>query len=186
LDATRVQIVVSDGTKGLQDAMKTQLPHARLHRCTVHKVRGMERYLHYDALPTQDPQTGAALTPDAARQQRRHALSAAALDIFQAPTRAAAEQRLAAFVTTWASLEPKAVRTFQWGLKHCFTFYQLDLALHPLVRSTNLLERFFREFRAKADEIGAFPNETSCLTVFHLVMVREHAKHDRVDFAKTG
>jgi len=54
-----------------------------------------------------------------------------------------------------------------------------------LIRSTNVLERFFREFRNKADEIGAFPNEDSCLTVFHLVMVREHAKHDRVDFAKT-
>ena len=59
-------------------------------------------------------------------------------------------------------------------------------ALHELIRSSNLLERFFREFRNKSDEIGAFPNEDSCLAVFHLVMVREHAKHDRVDFAKTG
>ncbi len=86
----------------------------------------------------------------------------------------------------WTPLEPKAVQTFQRGVKHCFTFYQLAQALHPLARSTNLLERFFREFRAKADEIGAFPNEISCLTVFHLVMVREHAKHDRLDIAKTG
>lgn len=186
LDSARVQIVVSDGTKGLQDAMKTQLPQARLQRCTVHKVRGMERYLQYRTLLTRDPQTGQVLTPEAARQQRRSALCAAALDIFQAPTRAEAEQRLAIFVTTWAPLEPKAVKTFQWGLKHCFTFYALDPALHVHVRSTNLLERFFREFRAKADEIGAFPNEISCLTVFHLVMVREHAKHDRVDFAQTG
>jgi putative transposase len=186
LNPARVQIVVSDGTKGLQDAMHTQLPLARLQRCTVHKVRGMERYLQYGGLPTQDPQTGHALTPEAARQQRRSALSAAALDIFQAPTRAEAEQRLATFVTTWSALEPKAVKTFQWGLKHCFTFYELAPALHVCVRSTNLLERFFREFRTKADEIGAFPNETSCCTVFHLVMVREHAKHDRVDFAQTG
>ena len=43
-------------------------------------------------------------------------------------------------------------------------------------RSISLFERFFREFRAKADEIGAFPNETSCLTVFHLGLVRERAK----------
>jgi hypothetical protein len=51
--------------------------------------------------------------------------------------------------------------------------------------SDHLLERF-REFRTKADEIGAFPNATSCLTLFYLVMVREHAKHERVDIAKTG
>ena len=186
LDAQAVLMVVSDGTKGLQDAMKTHLPRARLQRCTVHKVRGMERYLQYRDLPSQEPQTGLGLPAETARQQRRTAISAAALDSFQAPTRAEAQQRLTDFVVSWAAVEPHAVKTFQRGLKHCFTFYQYDRALHPLVRSTNLLERFFREFRAKADEIGAFPNASSCLTLFYLVMVREHAKHERVDIAKTG
>jgi transposase-like protein len=186
LDEARVALVVSDGTKGLQAALREHLPSAKLQRCTVHKVRGMERYLEYRDLLTHDPRTAQPLTPEAARQERRSALSAAALEIFQAATRADAEQRLAAFVAEWTPLEPKAVQTFQRGVKHCFTFYQLAQALHPLARSTNLLERFFREFRAKADEIGAFPNEISCLTVFHLVMVREHAKHDRLDIAKTG
>jgi transposase-like protein len=186
LSAAAVQLVVSDGTKGLPEAMKTHLPRARRQRCTVHKVRGMERYLQYRDLPTQDAQTGQSLTPEIARQQRRTAISAAALEIFQARTRVEAEQRLADFVAQWARVEPQAVKTFQRGLKHCFTFYVYDQALHPLVRSTNLLERFFREFRTKADEIGAFPNATSCLTLFYLVMVREHAKHERVDIAKTG
>lgn len=186
LDATRLEMVVSDGTKGLLDALKQHLPSAKLQRCTVHKVRAMERYLHYREMLTHDPRTAQPLTPEAARQERRSAISAAAVEIFQAATRAEAEQRLAAFVTAWTPLEPKAVSTFQRGIKHCLTFYQCEPSLHPLVRSTNLLERFFREFRAKADEIGAFPNEISCLTVFHLVMVREHAKHDRLDFAKTG
>jgi transposase-like protein len=30
------------------------------------------------------------------------------------------------------------------------------------------------------DEIGAFPNEDSCLTIFFLVLQRDHAKHDRL------
>jgi len=46
------------------------------------------------------------------------------------------------------------------------------------------LERLFREFRTKSDEIGAFPHETSCLTVFFLVVERDHAKHDRKAVAK--
>lgn len=186
LDAALVEMVVSDGTKGLHDALKQHLPSAKLQRCTVHKVRGMERYLLYRDLPTTQAASAEVVTPEAARQERRSGISTAALEIFQAATRAEAEQRLAAFVAEWTPLEPKAVSTFQRGIKHCLTFYQCEPSLHPLVRSTNLLERFFREFRAKADEIGAFPNETSCLTVFHLVMVREHAKHDRLDFAKTG
>ncbi|HBY96773.1 MAG TPA: transposase [Chloroflexi bacterium] len=113
-------------------------------------------------------------------------MHAEAQALFEAPTRVEAEHRLAAFVATWQPLEPQAVQSFTWSIQRCFTCYHLDPALQPLVRSTNLLERFFREFRTKADQIGAFPNEVSCLTVFHLVIVREHAKHDRVDYANTG
>jgi transposase-like protein len=149
-------------------------------------VRGFKRYLTYKDLPSTDPETGQPLRPEEARQQRRQAMKTEALEIFDAPTQAEAQQHLADFVAKWQPLEPAAVRNFTWGIKRCFIFYQLDSALHHLVRSTNLLERFFREFRNKADEIGAFPNEVSGMTVFHLVMVREHAKHNRVDFAKTG
>jgi len=185
LEAAKVELVVSDGTKGLLEVLPTYLPQARLQRCTVHKARGFERYLHYQDLPTTDGQTGQPLTSEQAREHRRRQMKAEALDIFEAPTQAEAEVRLAAFEAKWTPVEPDAVRNFKWGLKRCFTFYQYPRELHELIRSTNLLERFFREFRNKSDEIGAFPNEDSCLAVFHLVMVREHAKQDRVDFAKT-
>jgi transposase-like protein len=185
LNPKTVQVVVSDGTKGLLEALAAYLPQTALQRCTVHKVVGFERYLGYQDLPGSDAESGQALTPEEARQQRRHTMKTEALEIFAAPTRGEAQQRLAEFVAKWQPVEPAAVHNFTWGIERCFTFYRLAPALHPLVRSTNLLERFLREFRTKADEIGAFPNEVSCLTVFHLVMVREHAKHDRFNFAKT-
>jgi transposase-like protein len=194
LDAAAVKLVVSDGTKGLPTAMKTHLPTAKLQRCTVHKVRGMARYLSYAEPKTKSEKlasetselTGVEVTPEEQRQQRRSAISRDALAIFEAASKAQAEQRLASFVARWAELEPKAIQTFHKSIASCFSFYECDASLHPLIRSTNLLERFFREFRAKADEIGAFPNEDSCLTIFHLVMVREHAKHDRPNIAKTS
>jgi len=78
------------------------------------------------------------------------------------------------------------VRLLSKDVDLCLTFYQFDHALHALVRSTNLLERFFREFRTKSDEIGAFPNELSSLVVFHQIVIRDDAKHDRGQTAKTG
>ncbi|KAM3104652.1 transposase [Phormidesmis sp. 146-33] len=54
------------------------------------------------------------------------------------------------------------------------------------IQTTNHLERLFREFRAKSDEIGAFPNEISCLTVFCMVVERDHAKHDRKSSANNS
>src|SRR5215216_514711 len=186
VDAAAIEMVVSDGSTGLPAALATHLPNAKQQRCVVHKIRGLERAFCYRDLPTSDPLTQEPLTYEAARRLRRQQLSTDAHTIFEAPTRAEAEARLAQFRTTWATLEPEVVRLLNKDVDTCLTFYQCDQTLHALIRSTNLLERFFREFRTKADEIGAFPNDLSCLVVFHLIVIRDDAKHDRGRTAKTG
>src|SRR5215207_613135 len=185
LDASAVQLVVSDGSTGLPAALATKLPQAKQQRCVVHKIRGLERAFCYRDLPKIDPLTQEALTHEAARRLRRQQLSTEAHAIFEAPARAEAEARLAQFRSTWGSLEPEVVRLLSKDIDACLTFYQCDQSLHALIRSTNLLERFFREFRTKADEIGSFPNDLSCLVVFHLIVIRDDAKHDRGQTAKT-
>lgn len=186
LDAATVQIVVSDGSTGLPAALATHLPTAKHQRCVVHKIRGLERAFCYRDLTLVDPLTQEPLTYEAARRLRRQQLSTDAHAIFEAPTRAEADARLAVFRTTWGGLEAEVVRLLTKDVEACLTFYQVDQPLHHLIRSTNLLERFFREFRTKSDEIGAFPNNISCLVVFHLIVIRDDAKHDRGQTAKTG
>ena len=186
LEAQTVKLVVSDGTKGLLKAMSNYLPNTKLQRCTVHKVRGFERYLSYQDLPEFDPDTQQPLSPNEAKAQRKAQICQDAHNIFKEPTLAQAQERLAQFIHKWQPFEPQAVRNFNWGLKRCFVFYEFDPALYTRIHSTNLLERFFREFRAKADEIGSFPNDKSCLTIFYIVMLRDHAKHHRLDFAKNS
>ena len=155
--------------------MAKYLPKAKQQRCTVHKIRGLERYLQYNNLPQIDPESGKAVCQSEAKLLRRQQITADAHDIFKASTHEEALERLEKFEAKWNLLEPRAVQNFKWGLRRCFEFYSFNSDLHRLIRSTNFLERFFREFRAKADEIGSFPNEKSCLTIFHLVMVRDHA-----------
>jgi transposase-like protein len=186
LAANQLELVVSDGTKGLLEAMRIYLPQTKLQRCTVHKVRGLERYLSYQDLPQTEPDTQQPLTTAQAKEQRKTQICQEAHDIFKAQTRAQAQERFLCFCDKWQVLEPRVVKNLKWGFKRCLVFYDFDPSLRPLIHSTNLLERFFREFRAKSDEIGSFPNETSCLTIFHLVMLRDHAKHNRLVFAKNS
>ena len=186
LDPAAVRMVVSDGTTGLPAAIMEHLPAAQQQRCTVHKIRGLERQFCYRDLLRTDPTTQEGLTFEQARRLRRLQLTTDAHAIFDAPTRVEAGERLATFRTTWGQLEPEVVRVLTKDIELSLTFYQFDVSLHALVRSTNLLSRFFREFRSKADEIGSFPNELACLTVFHLIVVRDHAKHDRGKVAQTG
>jgi transposase-like protein len=186
LDPDAVRMMVSDGTTGLPAALSQHLPQAQQQRCTVHKIRGLSRQFCYRDLLMTNPTTLETLTFEQARRLRRQQVTTDAHAIFEAPTRAEALECLAAFLSTWGALEPEVVRLLRKDIELSLTFYQFDISLHALVRSTNLLERFFREFRTKADEIGSFPNELTCLTVFHLIVVRDHAKHDRGKVAQTG
>lgn len=186
LSAAAVRMVVSDGSTGLPSALAEKLPKAQQQRCVVHKIRGLERAFCYRDLTLSDPLTQEPLSYEAARRLRRQQLSSDAHAIFEAASRAEAQERLAQFRSTWGRLEPEVVRLLSKDVEVCLTFYQFEHALHALIRSTNLLERFFREFRTKADEIGAFPNQLSCLVIFHLIVIRDDAKHDRGRTAKTG
>lgn len=184
LNPQAVNLVVSDGSNGLLAAMSHRLPQAKQQRCITHKVRGLKPYLTYKELPVKD-ELGQPLTPTTAKEQRWQAIQHDAYDVFDALTRSEAQQRLTDFSAKWKAVEPDVVHAFCWGINRAFTFYDFDKELFVHIRTTNHLERFFREFRGKADEIGAFPNENSCLTLFYFVMLRDHAKHDRLHVAKT-
>jgi transposase-like protein len=185
LDPQAVDLVVSDGSTGLLEAMAQCLPQAVQQRCITHKVRGMEPRLSFVQLP-EKTENGDVLTKSQAKDLRRTQITQDAYAIYDAPSLPEALLKLDAFNEKWQPIEPEAVHTFNWAIKRTFEFYSLDPELHLLTRTTNLLERFFREFRNKADEIGAFPNENSCLTLFFLVMQREHAKHGRLPVANTS
>ncbi|MFN8780601.1 MAG: transposase [Pseudanabaena sp.] len=122
---------------------------------------------------------GQTLTSAEARQHRRFEIISDAYAIYESDLESDAQLRLQDFQEKWQLLEPDAVRTFTKDVQLTFSFYQFDSDLHHHIRTTNHLDRLFREFRTKSDEIGAFPNETSCLTLFWLFVERDHAKHDR-------
>jgi putative transposase len=179
LNLDGVEVVVSDGTNGLPAVLKTWVPQAQHQLCITHKVRAMLRHLAYEDLSTQDAQ-GQTLSPSEAKKLRYNQIQTDAYDIYKTDDWMDAIERLVTFVQTWQSVEPNAIRTFLKDIALTFSFYDLDKSLYPLVRTTNALERLFREFRTKSDEMGAFPNEDSCLTIFFLVIQRDHAKHDRL------
>ena len=185
LNPQTVQLVVSDGTLGLPKALQANLSNAQQQRYITHQVRGIERYLSDAQLPQVD-RNGQPLKPDEAKRLRRFEIKSDAYEIYEADNLKQAQQRLQQFIKKGQLLEPKAVQVFQRDLELTLTFYQFDPSLHRHIRTTNHLERLFREFRTKSDEIGAFPHETSCLTVFFLVMERDHAKRDRKSVPKTS
>jgi putative transposase len=145
----------------------------------------MERYLNDDQLPTAN-ENGKKINPAEAKRQRRFEMQSDAYPIYRSETETEAQEALRQFVSKWEEVEPKAIHACQKDIELTLTFYQFDESLHRHIRTTNRLERLFREFRTKSDEIGALPYEVSCLTVFFLVIERDHAKHNRKSVAKNS
>ena len=183
LDPKAVELVVSDGSSGLPASLAKVLPNAKQQRCITHKVRRIKKYLSYQQLPQQN-KLGQPLTDSDAKKQRCFEIQNDAYEIYKATSEEEAQARLALFVEKWNAIESKAVSTFERDIELTFNFYHFAAELHPRIRTSNLLERLFEEFRRKSDEVGAFPNEKSCLTLFFLVVQRDHAKHDHSMVAK--
>jgi transposase-like protein len=86
--------------------------------------------------------------------------------------------RAALFREKWQKREPKAIAAFVVDFDTTLSSLRVDLpdALLPLVRTTNLLERFHREARRKQHDIGMFQSERGCEALWYLMAMRETAK----------
>lgn len=189
LDAELVEMVVADGSKGILSSTNKNFKNASLQRCIQHKSDNISLYLSYKGL--EDKHEDFEILPDDTKGEKkrkyRNGIIGQAKNIFLAPDLEEAKTRLEAWVKKWTETEEKAVSVFNKGIDRCFEFYSFDAGLHKLIRTTNLIERSFREFRTKADEIGAFPNELGCMTLFIVTINRFHVKNNKnwKPFAKT-
>jgi transposase-like protein len=88
--------------------------------------------------------------------RRRH-LSTDAHAIFEAPTRAEADARLAAFRTTWGGLEAEVVRLLTKDLDAYLTFYQFEQSrIGSSVQPTSW-NASFASFAPNRTKSGPFP-----------------------------
>ena len=112
-----------------------------------------------------------------AQEARARAILQEAGDLYHSADSLTLPQRLTHFQQKWTALEPKAVRCFIKDFDLTLTYRRLPFPQPRLIRTTNLLERFFREFRRRADELGCFGSPAQAETLLYLIMQREKAKH---------
>ncbi len=78
----------------------------------------------------------------------------------------------------WQGREPEAVANLWVNFHKTFAYLSVEItpSLHPLIRTTNLLERFHKEVRRKQRDIGMFQSEQGCEAIWYLLSMRESAK----------
>jgi putative transposase len=153
LQGKMLKLITTDGNPGLLKAIKEIYPFLKVQRCVVHKLRNV-----------------------AVKLKRVHIkpCTAEAKNIFAASSRKEAIARFKAWREKWQVEEERAVRCMEKDLYHCLHYYSFPKELWKKIRTTNGLERAFREVRRRTRPMGVFPNEQSAERIFYGVTQSMH------------
>ena len=76
------------------------------------------------------------------------------------------------FVELYGGRFPKAVSVFEAGVEEALTYLSFPGSHHARIRTTNMLERLFKEVKRRTRVVGVFPNETSASTLATEIALR--------------
>jgi putative transposase len=146
-----VHLVVSDDHEGIKAAVAGELPGARWQRCVVHFERNV-----LSSVPASEMSAVADDLKAVFRVRR------------EKTARALAEE----FVELYGKRFPKAVSVFEAGIGDALTYLHYPGSHHAKLRTTNMLERLFKEVKRRTRVVGVFPNETSASTLATEIALR--------------
>jgi len=156
----RPQLLITDGNQGLLKAIKDIWPEVPRQRCAVHRIRNV-----------------LARVPKKKQDEVRKALHR----IFYAACLDDARGEAKQFLSHYSREFPTACETLASHLEECLTFYRFPERHWKHIRTSNVIERAFKEVKRRTRVVGRFPNETSAL-----VMVFSLLEEDRVKWQKVG
>jgi putative transposase len=146
-----VQLVVSDDHEGIKAAVSGELPGAGWQRCAVHFERNVLSHV-----------------PASEMSEVADDLKAVFKVRREKTARALAEE----FVELYAKRFPKAISVFEAGIEDALTYLSFPGSHHAKLRTTNMLERLFKEVKRRTRVVGVFPNETSASTLATEIALR--------------
>jgi len=146
-----VRLVVSDDHEGIKAAVAGELPGVEWQRCVVHFERNVLSHVPASEM------NEVAEDIKAVFKVRR-----------QKTARALAEE----FVELYRKRFPKAVALFEAGIEDALTYLSFPGSHHIRIRTTNMLERLFKEVKRRTRVVGVFPNETSASTLATEIALR--------------
>lgn len=148
-----LKLVIIDGHKGLYNAVNLIWPNTKIQRCWAHKLRNVINYL---------PKRVEKLCISQAR------------DIYNAQSRWHAKDAFKAWAKVWRVISPKAVKCLENDLEDMLSFYDCPKALWVKLRTTNIIERQFREVRRRTRAISCFTNTQSIERIIFAVFNRQN------------
>jgi len=149
LTGEHLTLITTDGHRGLHAALELVYPTVPRQTCWVHVLRNVAQRL---------------------RVRDRDRCLALARRVYEARSRTAAETALRQWVRAWHAVAPAAVACMLRDEDALLTFYAVPARDWRRVRTTNAIERAFREVRRRTRPMTCFTNDASCDRIIYAVM----------------
>ncbi len=151
-----VEMITTDGGKGLRAALAVVYPRAEVQRCWAHKVRNVI---------------------DKVRLADRDQVKRGLRRIYKAKNKTKAVEAAVRFAVIWAERYPDAVKCLMNDIEELLAFFYFnDPIWRKAARTTNAIERRFREVRRRTRPMGVFSDRTSIERILFAVFTYENQK----------
>lgn len=142
-------LIITDGNAGLENAVDYVYPKVKRQRCWAHKLRNVSNYL---------------------RKKDQDKCIKEARAIYNAKNRQEAVGAYNKWTKKWISVCPKAVKCMEKDMAELLNFYSCPKEIRIKVRTTNVIERAFREVRRRTRPMSCFNNTQSIERIVYAVL----------------
>lgn len=161
LKGENLKLIITDGCPGLHAALDVVYAYTKRQHCWVHKLRNVAKYL---------------------RKSDGKEVLAEAKKIYKADTKREAVKIFKAWKNRWNKRYPKAVKCIEKDLDELLNFLELLLPkkyqqlIRRRIRTTNVIERSFREVRRRTRPMNCFTNQDSVNRIIYAIFTRLNTK----------
>jgi transposase-like protein len=148
LKGDNLKLVITDGSKGLHAALDMVYPLTKRQACWVHKLRNVANYL-----------------PKKFHEDCHNE----AVKIYQAKNKQDATVLFKSWRRHWITRCPKAVACLEKDIDNLLNFFDFPRKHWVKIRTTNVIERQFKEVRRRTNVFSCFSNIASCDRIIYAI-----------------
>ncbi len=157
LEGKPLRLIVSDGSTGLRAALPVVFGGVPVQLCWAHKLRNIAGKV----------------------KRQEGSCVAAAAAIYRANNKTQAQQAFRQWKQHWEHRRPRAVACVERDLDALLNFFDTPAAHWKKVRTTNVIERAFREVRRRTRPMSSFSNKESCERIVYGVITNLNRSWER-------
>lgn len=161
LKGENLKLVITDGCKGLHAALDVVFAYTKWQHCWVHKLRNVSKYL---------------------KKSDEKLVLAEAKEIYKAESKREAVRIFKRWKSRWYRKYPQAVNCIEKDIDELLNFLEIPIkeqyrkSIRRRIRTTNVIERAFREVRRRTRPMSCFTNQDSVNRIIYAILTRLNNK----------